>query len=369
MARRRLRVGIHSCGSHNHILDVPGGLGIAHRSYRDPASGVCTGFTVIQPSAECGRRRAAAVFALNAAGELTATHQIDEWGFFDTPIVLTNTPSVGRAYDGVSEWMMRRDPGIGGARSVVIPVIGECDDSVLSEPRARAWGEAELFEGLEEALSRARAAREGGTDALPREAFAQGDVGGGTGMITYDLKAGIGSASRVVTVAGRRVTVGVLLMANFGTRPQLTVLGRNIGPRLRKPLPRIHREGSCLGVLATDAPLSPLGLERLARRIGLGLARTGCHAHHGSGEVFLAFSTARESVHELGWEVSDWNPLLQAAVEASEEAVYNSLLSAHPVANSRATVAALTAGDLSSAVEVQDHRERQGEREVHDVLV
>ncbi|MBI3543166.1 MAG: P1 family peptidase [Deltaproteobacteria bacterium] len=341
-----MKVGVHPCGRDNHILDVPGGLGLAHRSFREPLNGVCTGFTVLQPSFELNRRRAAAVFALNAAGELTGTHQINEWGFLDTPITLTNTTSAGRAYDVVSQWMMRKVPAIGETSSVVIPVVGECDDSVLHDPRAAAWGGRELFDALDES-HRLAEQNQSRTATLPRAAFAQGDVGGGTGMIAFDLKAGIGSASRVVLVAGMQVTVGVLLQTNFGTREQLTVLGRNVGPSLKQELPRKHREGSCIGVLATNAPLSPLGLRRLAKRMSLGLARAGGHAHHGSGEIFLAFSTADRSTHELSWETDEWNPLLQSAVEATEEAVYGSLLGAKRVANARATVAALEPADVS----------------------
>jgi D-aminopeptidase len=165
-------------------------------------------------------------------------------------------------------------------------------------------------------------------------------------MVAFELKAGIGSSSRVVTVQRNRYTVGVLLQANFALRGQLMVLGRNIGPGLKQPLPKSHREGSCVGILATDAPLGPHGLKRLAKRIGMGLARTGSHAHHGSGEIFLAFSTADKPGFPMDWESDAWNPLLQAAVEASEESVYNALLCAHPVNNARASVAALKIEDL-----------------------
>ncbi|MBI3554796.1 MAG: P1 family peptidase [Deltaproteobacteria bacterium] len=337
-------VGVHGRGARNHIVDVSGGLGVAQRSFRDAKAGVCTGFTVIQVGSRLNQRCAAGLFALNGSGELTNSHTIREWGFLDTPIVLTNTPSVGRAYDGVSEWMMKRLPAIGESESVVIPVVGECDDSVCHDPRARVWGSKELESALDEALLVAE-----GKAQPSLEALAQGDVGGGTGMTTFELKSGIGSASRKIHCGKQEYIVGVLLQTNFGVREQLTVLGHNIGPVLSQPKPRIHREGSCVGILATDAPLSPLGLERLAKRMGLGLARAGSHAHHGSGEIFLAVSTASESRHALEWDGAEWNPLLQAAVEASEEAVYNSLLCARAVDNSRASVAALKAEDVPGA--------------------
>jgi D-aminopeptidase len=335
-----LKVGIHERGSKNHLLDVTG-VGVAHRSVRDAAAGICTGFTVIQPSPALGDRKPAAVFALNGAGELTGSHQIREWGFLDTPIMLTNTPSVGRAYDAVSQWMMRKLPNIGADLSVVIPIIGECDDSVLHEPRARAWAEIDVVAALDEAWLISKGSAPSG------DAFAQGDVGAGTGTICFDFKAGIGSASRVVTVGEKKFTVGVMLQTNFGTREQLEVLGRPVGRLMKEPLPRQHREGSCIGVLATDAPLGPKGLERLATRIGVGLARAGGHAHHGSGEIFLAFSTSGEATHPLSWETEQWNPLLQAAAEAAEESVYNSLLSARAVENRRARVPALNGDEMA----------------------
>lgn len=346
MATTLLKTGTYDHGLHNHLLDV-GGLGVAHRSFCDPGQGVCTGFTVIQTAPVLLTRRAAGLHVLNGAGELTGSHQIREWGFLETPIVLTHTPGIGRAYDAVSQWMMRQDSRIGESAGVVIPVIGECDDSVLNDPRARPWGEPELSEALDEALQVARG------QGLKKDSLAQGGVGAGTGMVCFDLKAGIGSASRVVEVprakedSSTRYTVGVLLQTNFGLRQQLTVLGRPIGKLLKHPLPRIHREGSCIGILATDAPLGPLGLQRLATRMGLGLARTGGHAHHGSGEIFVAFSTNPDAKAFLDWETESWNPLFCAAIEATEEAVYQSLLHARPVENIRATVGALMEQELS----------------------
>lgn len=327
------KVGQLERGPLNHILDVPGGVGVAHRSYRDPARGVCTGFTVIQTAAQPLARRAAGVHALNGAGEITGSFQIREWGCLETPILFTNTPSLGRGYEAVSQWLMNKVPAIGGELSVIIPVVGECDDSILSDPRAKPWGDAEVAEALDESLALAQG------KAKPTAAtLAQGDVGGGTGTMCFELKAGVGSASRIVELKGRKYTVGVLLQTNFGLRHQFSFLGKNIGPALKEPLPKQHREGSCVGVLATDAPLGPKALERLAVRMGLGLARAGSHAHHGSGEIFLAFTTAEKTELDLAWESAEWNPFLWAAVEAAEESVYNSIFCAKTAENSRATV-------------------------------
>ena len=336
-----LSIGSLERGPLNHIIDVPGGVGVAHRSYRDAKRGVCTGFTVIQTSAKPGARRSAAYHALNGAGELTGSLQISEWNYLETPILFTNTPSVGRAYEAVSQWMMQKLPEIGESETVVIPVVGECDDSILNDVRIKTWGDAEVADALDESLEVAA-----GKCKPTAEQLAQGDVGGGTGTTAFDLKAGVGSSSRRIKVRGTTYTVGVLLQTNFGKREQFIFKGQNIGPLLKKPLPKQHREGSCVGALATDAPLSSQALKRLATRMGLGLARTGSHAHHGSGEIFVAFSTAEKPVVDLSWDTEEWNPFFWAAVEATEEAVYNSIFNAKAVENSRATVAALSIDEI-----------------------
>lgn len=338
-----LKVGNLEPGPYNHIIDVPGGLGVAHRSYRDPKRGVCTGFTVIQTSPQVAARRAAGVHALNGAGEMTGSYQIREWGYLETPILFTNTPSVGRGYEAISQWMMKKNAAIGNEINVMIPVVGECDDSALSDPRVKAWGDIEVAEALDESLAIAQ-----GRAKPSAESLAQGAVGGGTGTACFELKAGIGSASRRIKVRGREYAVGVLLQTNFGHRHQFTFLGKNIGPSLKQQLPTTHREGSCVGVLATDAPLAPAALERLAVRMGMGLARTGSHAHHGSGEIFLAFSTAEKTEIDLGWEAQDFNPFFWAAVEATEESVYNSILNARSVETSRGAAWAIDAESLAS---------------------
>lgn len=331
-----LKVGVLEPGPLNHIMDVPGGVGVAHRTYRDAKRGVCTGFTVIQTSAEVAARRAAGVHALNGAGEMTGSYQIREWGYLETPIVFTNTPGVGRAYEAASQWMMKKVPQIGNEINVMIPIVGECDDSALSDPRVKAWGDAEVAEALDESLALAQ-----GRAKPSAEALAQGSVGGGTGTACFELKAGIGSASRRVKVRGRQYTVGVLLQTNYGHRHQFTFLGKNVGPDLKMPLPTVHREGSCVGALATDAPLPPPMLERLAVRMGMGLARTGSHAHHGSGEIFVAFSTAEKAEIDLHWESDDFNPFFWAAIEATEESVYNSILNAQHASTSRGSAPAI----------------------------
>jgi D-aminopeptidase len=206
---------------------------------------------------------------------------------------------------------MAADPRV-GVDDVVIPVVGECDDSWLSDARVAHVQPADVPRAVAQATAD----------------FEQGAVGAGAGMSCFEWKGGIGSSSRL---AGGHV-VGVLLLTNFGTREQLRVDGVPIGQLLDERPDNATNDlsqgrdpgGSCIAVVATDAPLTPPQLERLARRAGLGLARAGSVAHHGSGEIFVAFATATER----SFEDRDLNPLFQAAVDATEEAVLCSLWAA-----------------------------------------
>jgi D-aminopeptidase len=241
---------------------------------------------------------------LNGAGELTGSLEIREWGRLDTPVYLTSTHAVGRVYDGAVSVAMAADPRV-GVDDVVIPVVGECDDSWLSDARLKHVQPEDV----------ARAVGDATAD------FEQGAVGAGAGMSCFDWKGGIGSSSRR---AGEH-TVGVLLLTNFGSSEQLRVDGAPIGRLLDEtPDEAPAPGGSCIAVLATDAPLTPPQLERLARRAGLGLARAGSVAHHGSGEIFVAFATSGER----SFPDRELNPLFQAAVDATEEAVLCSLWAA-----------------------------------------
>jgi D-aminopeptidase len=241
---------------------------------------------------------------LNGAGELTGSLEIREWGILETPVYLTSTHAVGRVYDGAVSVAMAEDPRVGVA-TVVIPVVGECNDNWLSDARVAHVQPDDV----------ARAVTDASAD------FEQGAVGAGAGMCCFDWKGGIGSSSRR---AGEH-TVGVLLLTNFGSWEQLLVDGVPIGRLLdERPDDTSEPDGSCIAVVATDAPLTPPQLERLARRAGLGLARTGSVAHHGSGEIFVAFATS----DERSFSDRELNPLFQAVVDATEEAVLCSLWAA-----------------------------------------
>jgi D-aminopeptidase len=260
---------------------------------------------------------AAGIAVLNGAGELTGSLTIREWGTLETPVVLTATMSVGAAYQGLVEAAMREVPEI--VDDVVIPVIGECDDSWLSDPSAMAVRPGHVAEAFAAA-----------SDGL----FDGGSIGAGSGMTCLGWKGGIGTSSRVV---GDHV-LGVLVMTNFGALERLCVGGSSVGRRfaeLGRTGEREAPEGSCIVVIATNAPVLPAQCERVARRSALGLARTGSVATHGSGEIFLAFSTACRFVrggrglvtHEVLSD-RDLDALFGAAVDATEEAVLDSLFRA-----------------------------------------
>jgi D-aminopeptidase len=241
---------------------------------------------------------------LNGAGELTGSLEIREWGLLETPVYLTSTHAVGRVYDGAVTVAMERDPRV-GVDDVVIPVVGECDDSWLSDARVAHVRPDDVAVAVSDASAD----------------FEQGAVGAGAGMSCFEWKGGVGSSSRL---AGEH-TVGVLLLTNFGTSEQLRVDGVPVGRLLdERPGEAPAPGGSCIAVVATDAPLAPRQLERLARRAGLGLARAGSVAHHGSGEIFVAFATS----DERSFPDRALDPLFQATVDATEEAVLCSLWAA-----------------------------------------
>jgi D-aminopeptidase len=324
-----LRIGELDPGPSNSIADVPSvrvGHVTVYRDEPDPPEGrgvARTGVTAVVPGDRGGkleRPLAAGTAVLNGAGELTGSLEIAEWGRIDTPIYLTATMAVGRVYDGAVAAAMAADAAV-GVDDVVIPVVGECDDSWLSDARDLQLEAADVGRAI--------------ADAAAADRVVQGVVGAGTGMVCFDYKGGIGSASRSLGDAG---TVGVLVLTNFGDRTELRVdgvpVGRMLGAESAGPAPR--SSGSCIVVVATDAPLGPHQLTRIARRAGLGLGRTGSVAHNGSGEIFVAFSTATG-----GGDVPDdeLNSFFAATVEATEEAVLNSLWSARTVEGREGRVA------------------------------
>jgi len=327
-----IRIGILPSGPTASILDVPG-VGVGHatvwRDEPDPPTGrgtARTGVTVIDPGGNAFREPVPAGGAvLNGAGECTGFLAVAEWGLVETPIFLTATMQIGRVFDAACELLIEQEPAIGD-EDVIIPVVAECDDSFLNDARRMQVDRADVAAALTAARSSV------GAPAPPDE----GAVGAGTGMSCLGFKGGIGTASRIVP---SRHTVGVLAMTNFGERERLTVAGVPVGtllPLLPDDEPVPPPAGSCIVVVVTDAPIDPAGCTRLARRAGLGLARTGSTAHHASGEIFLALATGLRAPRgsapaERPLLGRDLDPFFAAVVEATEESVLNSLCQAPTV--------------------------------------
>jgi D-aminopeptidase len=318
-----LTFGTIPTGEHNAITDVPGVRVGQVTVWRDEADGSVarTGCTVVVPDAVEPLWRnpmAAGTAVLNGAGELTGSITAREWGTLGSPVVLVSTNNIGRGFDAVVEAAL-------AARitNVVDPVVGECDDSHLDDITKR-WLTVEHV----------RAA----IDSAASGPVAEGVVGAGTGMSTMGHKGGVGTASRMLDGVG---TVGVLLLCNFGGSKLLRIGGVPVGETLtaeREVAPQLDAGGSCIGVVMTDIPLDARQLERVARRVGLGLGRVGSVAHHGSGDIFIAASTTnRRRRGETGFidtrllADKSLDPVFTAVVDASEEAVTNALFVADTV--------------------------------------
>jgi D-aminopeptidase len=348
-----VRIGLLSPGPTNSIVDVTG-ISVGHCSvWRDEAAPPAgrgtarTGVTAIVPftPAELFTNRVAAGAAvLNGAGEMIGITTIGEWGVIETPIFLTSSMAIGRVYDAAVEALVQRIPAA-GLDDALMPVVAECDDGYLNGSRTVQVDAADVRAALDGAR---------GAEAGP---VASGVVGAGVGMRGFELKGGIGNASRVVPAVVRPhfgpassgpgsadspgYTVGVLTLTNFGRIERLTIDGVPVGATLAAegwPSMSDDEHGSCIVVVATDAPLLPNQLIRLARRAGLGLARVGSTGGHGSGEIFVAISTAVRFRRGDGPLVSTTHvhdgyldPFLAAVVEATEEAVVDSLFVADTV--------------------------------------
>jgi len=281
---------------------------------------VRTGVTAILPrgAAELAKPVFAGCHSLNGNGEMTGFLWIEETGRMDGPLAITNTFSCGLARDAILRWLVERH-GSDLTTHASLPVAAETYDGYLNDINGFHVTIEHVFAALDSAS--------GG----PLE---EGSIGGGTGMICYDFKGGSGTASRVVEACDRRFVLGVFVQANFGDRDWLTISGIPVGRHLEGAAAAGRKDGSIIAVVATDAPLLPHQLRRLAKRCGLGIARSGSIAAHGSGDIFLAFSTANAAA----FAVSDmpsaaeflpnrWiDPLFEAVVQATDEAVINALI-------------------------------------------
>jgi len=312
-------------GPLNAITDV-GGVEVGVTTLIGGTS-VRTGVTAILPRGRegIGRPCAAGWYSLNGNGEMTGTTWIDEAGSFNLPVVLSNTHAVGACHTGVVSWVNRNNPRL--ARQWLLPVCAETWDGYLNDINGFHVQPPHVFHAIDSASSG------------PVE---EGAVGGGTGMVCNGFKGGIGTASRVVSTAGSAFTVGVLVQCNYGRRYNLRIAGIPVGREMEGEDPyaflpsALEEHGSIIVVVATDAPLLPHQLKRLARRVSLGIGRTGSIAGNGSGDIFLAFSTANPGAsavvkHPVPLQMvpnDDLDPIFLATVEATEESVVNAMIAA-----------------------------------------
>ena len=282
---------------------------------------VRTGVTAVLP---LGRENGntpvpAAVYSFNGNGEMTGAEWVEESGFLEGPVLLTNTHSVGVTRDAVVEWGTRKFPD---TAYFSLPVVAETWDGELNDINGFHVKKEDVFSALDRATS---------------GAVEEGNVGGGTGTRAFGFKAGIGTASRLISIGDDRFCLGVLVQANFARRDNLVVAGVPVGKEIGDLQPEIHREfekeGSILVVIATDAPLLPNQLKRVAKRAALGVARTGGVSTNSSGDLFIAFSTAVPAAAGIRQQWStlrndELDPLLAATPEATEEAIVNALVAA-----------------------------------------
>ncbi len=328
-----LQVGRFSTGAKNSITDVPG-VRVGHSTIiegtgkRKPGTGpVRTGVTAIVPHHNVYMERLiAGAHILNGAGEVSGLIQIQEWGLIETPILLTNTLSVGRVSDACVKWLAEKYPEMGNQYEVVIPVVGECDDSFLNDSVGRHIKERHVFDALNHA-----------SDAMVPE----GSVGAGTGMVCCDFKGGIGSSSRIVVIDEVPYVIGILALSNFGRIDDLRILGipagRKLAPIFGAMRKRSDNYGSIITVLATDLPLTRFQLVWLCKRAALGIGRCGSFASYSSGEIIVGFSTCNKVPREPETAVQKFDRLhdhylddsFEATIEATEEAIINSLINNH----------------------------------------
>ena len=333
-------VGTLPTGRLNAITDVAGVL-VGHATIvkgegalKMGQGPVRTGVTAVLPRRDIWFNGVyAATHTLNGDGEMTGTHWIRDRETLMHPVLITNTGSVGTVHEAEIAFMNERHPSRDWA---FLPVVAETWDGTLNDIRGQHVRKEHVFAAI---------------DAAKDGVVMEGNVGGGTGMICYGFKGGIGSSSRRVPESAGSYTVGVLVQANFGRRPELTVAGVPVGREITDLTPDIKREGgdaadinvdhegSVIVVIATDAPLSSRQLERLAARASLGLARTGSTSGNSSGDIFIAFSTGNtvpqsatsrtlSATFVSPESTSTLNPLFQAVVEATEESVLNALMKA-----------------------------------------
>lgn len=322
-------------GKFNAITDVPGvevGLTTIIEGEGNLKTGkgpVRTGVTAILPRGKTYDPVFAGWYSFNGNGEMTGTTWVEESGFLEGPVMITNTHSVGTVRDAVIEWQYKNKffKPLNGTTDVFwsLPVVAETYDGLLNDINGFHVKKEDAFQALDSA------------DAGP---VREGGVGGGTGMVAHQFKGGTGTSSRIIEINGSKYTLGVLVQANYGSRGDLNIAGVPVGKEIDAPDNKIKLgsepegdSGSIIVIVATNAPLMPHQLKRLARRVPVGIARVGGYGGNGSGDIFLAFSTANEDASNrsenktINTIPNDWmNPLFKATAHATEEAIINALV-------------------------------------------
>lgn len=318
-------------GKHNAITDIPG-LEVGYRT-RIEGDGplvqgvgpIRSGVTAILPRGRETNPQPvwAGAYALNGNGEMTGTHWIKDGGYFIGPICITNTNSVGIVHHAATKWMIESYSEIWQTEHLwAMPVVAETYDGVLNDINGQHITEDDALQALNSATT---------------GHIAEGNVGGGTGMICYEFKGGTGTSSRELEVDGEKFVVGTLVQANHGLRPWLTVLGQPVGQHMQADRLMGKEQGSIIVILGTNLPMAPHQLQRLAKRAAIGIGRGGTPGGNNSGDIFLAFSTAnRQSLPQIAGPrltldlINDefFDPIYMAVIEAIEEAIVNALLAA-----------------------------------------
>lgn len=314
-----ITIGEYPKGKRNAITDVDG-VKIGHVTLSDGS--VKTGVTGILPhEGNLFREKLpAAVHVINGFGKSIGTVQIEELGTLETPIVLTNTLSVGVACDALIDYMLEHNPEIGDTTGTVNPVVCECNDGFLNDIRGKHVKQQHVWQAFEHATGD----------------VTEGAVGAGTGMSCFGLKGGIGTASRKLEWDGGDYTIGVLVLSNFGRMDDFVLDGKKAGKRIATDSEDETDKGSIVVIVATDVPLSEHQLKRVIKRSSIGIARTGSFTANGSGEIVIGFSTAVRIPHDDQEDFIDMklvhenrlDSLFHAVAEATEEAILNSLICA-----------------------------------------
>lgn len=313
----KLKIGKLPKGKNNLITDVKG-VKVGHKTLDN--GNIKTGVTAIIPHSDniFREKLICSSYVINGFGKSIGLVQINELGTLETPIILTNTLSVGTCSTALVKYMLKENEDIGVTTGTVNPVVCECNDGYLNDIRGLHVKEEDVFDAIENAEIN----------------FKEGDIGAGTGMSCYQLKGGIGSASRVLKLDDKEYTIGSLVLSNFGLKEDLLVDGIKVGEKILEKESEELEKGSIIIILATDIPMNERQLKRIAKRVPIGLARTGSHIGNGSGDIVIAFSTANRIKHYEDRDIVSIkiineniiDKVFRGVIECVEEAVISSLL-------------------------------------------